>query len=129
MNFSTNDIAGLQIDDSQLKNMCLCELEKLLLKNGRSLKEFESMPYPSQIDVSNFDNRFLVDELSYDREQMTAMHQSLMKNMTVEQRAAYDEIISSVHSKSGGFFSYMVMEVLERHLFGIHYLLDFEQRA
>jgi len=33
-------VAGLHVEDSELKELCLIEIEKLLNSNGRSLKDY-----------------------------------------------------------------------------------------
>lgn len=80
------------------------------------------MPFPDVLDVLDFQNRLIVDELSYDRDDMARKHYTLMELLTREQNNVYNEIMVAVLSGSGGFFCYMVMVVLERHFFGKLYL-------
>jgi hypothetical protein len=40
---------NLHLDDFQLQNYVLCDIEQILIRNGRSLREFESIPYPDTL--------------------------------------------------------------------------------
>ncbi|CAH9098656.1 unnamed protein product [Cuscuta europaea] len=62
------------------------------------------MPCPDESDMTDFQNKFLVDEMSYDREQQVSLHSSLLEKLTAEQRHTYDHIITVVYSNLGGFF-------------------------
>lgn len=72
--------------------------------NGKSLNNFDCMPKPVMSDVSQFENRLLEDELNYDKEELAALHLSLLNSLTDEQRAIYDEIVNYVMLDSGGFY-------------------------
>lgn len=63
--------AGLNLTDDQKKNLALAEIENMLQNNGRSLHNFVSMPYPSDIVVEDVGQRLIVDELNYDRNEMS----------------------------------------------------------
>lgn len=95
---------GLQLEDDELKNLCLIELEKLLQSNGRSLRDYSSMPFPIVSDVLDYQNRLIVDELSYDRDDMARTHCTLLESLTPEQKNVYSEIMEAVSTGSGGFF-------------------------
>lgn len=61
--------------------------------------------------------------MNYNRDERDELHLSLMNSLTAKQRSVYDEIMNTVILDSGGFISYMKMEVLVRHSFGKLYLL------
>jgi len=89
---------GLQLD------LCLLKIQDLLMANGRLLQEFVSLP---QLDPSIsclFQNRFIMDELNYNKDEMAREHSSLLKCLTTEQLNVYEEIISSFVSEKSGFF-------------------------
>ena len=58
---------NLHLSDSQLQNYALYNIEMLLNKSGRFLKEFESMPYPDTLLLRQHSNKLLQKELDYDR--------------------------------------------------------------
>ncbi|XP_057452827.1 uncharacterized protein LOC130744679 [Lotus japonicus] len=97
----TND---LHIDDEELKNLCLIEIEKFLQENGRSLKEFPCLPYPKFTEAYNFENRFVADELNYNKDEMLKIHEELVCCLTLEQDGVYKNVLNVVLSDNGGFF-------------------------
>ncbi|XP_057432816.1 uncharacterized protein LOC130725620 [Lotus japonicus] len=97
-------IANLRIEDEELQNLCLIEIEKILQGNGRSLKEFPCLPYPKFSDIHNFENRFIADELNYNRDEMVKIHDELVGSLTSEQEIVYKNVLDVVLSDNGGFF-------------------------
>ncbi|XP_057443842.1 uncharacterized protein LOC130735994 [Lotus japonicus] len=98
------DYPGLNLTDDQKKNMALAEIENMLQNNGRSLHNFVSMPYPSDIVVEDVGQRLIVEELNYDRNEMSEYLDQCLSSITDEQRHAYDKIINAVYGNKGGFF-------------------------
>jgi hypothetical protein len=94
----------LCLSDSQLQDYALCDIERLLNKNARSLREFETMPYPNTLLLSQSSNRLLQEELDYDRVVLAEEHNKLLKGLNYEQRKIYDAVIGSVTEKKGGVF-------------------------
>lgn len=94
----------LHLSDSQLQDYALCDIERLLNKNARSLREFETMPYPNTLLLSQSSNRLLQEELDYDRVVLAEEHIKLLKGLNYEQRKIYDAVIGSVTEKKGGVF-------------------------
>ncbi|KAK4594131.1 hypothetical protein RGQ29_017994 [Quercus rubra] len=93
---------NLHLDDSQLQNYALCEIEQILIKSGRSLHEFESIPYPNTLLLRQINNRVLQEELDYDRNSLAAEHIKLLTSLNVDQRNIYDEVINSVSENKEG---------------------------
>ena len=74
------------------------------MSNGRSLKDYPSLP---QLDISYsfpFENKFIIDELQYNKEDMAKEHAILFKSLTDDQVHVYDDIMNAILSKNGGFF-------------------------
>ncbi|XP_057452093.1 uncharacterized protein LOC130743892 [Lotus japonicus] len=94
----------LQINDEDLMNLCLIEIEKMLQTNGRTLKEWPSLPYPSFCETFRFENQFVADELNYNKDEMNALHQQLFCSLTSGQKGAYTQILNVVSSNNRGFF-------------------------
>jgi len=97
-------LLGLTIEDDQIQNLCLLQLKDLLISNGKSLKDFNSLPQPIHSDSFIYDNRFIINELNYDKLQMSEMHSSLCQSLTVEQLLVYENIMTVVLSQVGSFF-------------------------
>uniref|UniRef100_A0A7N2MG30 ATP-dependent DNA helicase n=1 Tax=Quercus lobata TaxID=97700 RepID=A0A7N2MG30_QUELO len=95
---------NLHLDDFQLQNYALCEIEQILINSGRSLHEFETIPYPNTLLLRQSNNRVLQEELDYDRNSLAAKHIKLLNGLNIDQRNIYDEVIDSVLENKGGFF-------------------------
>ncbi|XP_048493630.1 uncharacterized protein LOC125494106 [Beta vulgaris subsp. vulgaris] len=99
--------AALRLSDEQLKNFALADIEAKLQSNGSTLRKFTGMPFPNDLIVSDGQNKLIMDELSYDQEQLQKEFQDLYAGMTDEQREIYNEIMSAVlRGKGGVFFVY-----------------------
>ena len=96
-------IVDLCLSDEEKKQFALQEIEKILKSNGTSLSRWEAMPKPSgNLDVTL--NVLIMDERSYNREELKESHDIDIKKLTDEQKNIYDEITSAVAEKQGGVF-------------------------
>lgn len=96
--------ADLRIPESDLQNLCLIEIEKLLMCNGRSLKDHKTLPYLVFDELLAQPNKFIADELNYDKDQQGQLHQSLLEKLTDEQYDVYATIMKSVEGQDGQFY-------------------------
>ncbi|XP_057811702.1 uncharacterized protein LOC131025941 [Salvia miltiorrhiza] len=94
----------LQLTEDQIKCYTLVEIEKLLSSFGRTLREFEGIPYPSSEFFETDQNKLISDELRYDRKALTNEHKALISKLTDEQRCVYDTVINATRSNYGGMF-------------------------
>ena len=74
--------AELQLSNDTLKNLTLSEIEDLLLKNRRSLKQFPSMPYPDAFATTNCGNRLIYSELDYNIAEQHNLFERNFNSMT-----------------------------------------------
>ncbi|CAN7030696.1 unnamed protein product [Brassica oleracea var. botrytis] len=79
------------------------EIEKILKSNGTSLSNWKKMPKPFR-DVTDSQIFLILDELSYNREELREEHDRDILKMTDEQRKIYEEIMDAVIRKRGGVF-------------------------
>lgn len=79
------------------------EIEKILKSNGTSLSNWDKMPKPFR-DADDLQNVLILDELSYNREELREEHDRDILKMTDEQRKIYEEIIDAVTEERGGIF-------------------------
>lgn len=56
---------GLQLTEQQIQTYCLIEIEKLLIKNGKQLIDYDGMPLPEKSAIEALDNRLIREELNY----------------------------------------------------------------
>ncbi|KAL6520988.1 hypothetical protein OROGR_017557 [Orobanche gracilis] len=66
----------------------------------QAIKEANEWASDFHVEISDF----IVDELNYNREQLSQKHLELLHSLTSEQMAVYDQIMQSVDSFAGGFF-------------------------
>jgi hypothetical protein len=93
------------MDDDQLQNYALAEIEKLLLRHGKNLKDdYPTMPRPDASLIQRARNMLIYDELSYNKSDLEKEHRRLMSTMTTEQKKVYDTIISRVNANLPGVF-------------------------
>ncbi|CAN6859813.1 unnamed protein product, partial [Brassica oleracea] len=96
-------------DKNEIKDFFNCSLKRCGRKLGNSfLRTFNinedsnciAQPLP---DIIN-QNVLIMDELSYNREELKADHDRNFPKLTDEQRKIYDEITDAVFTKKGGVF-------------------------
>ncbi|XP_018444644.1 uncharacterized protein LOC108816573 [Raphanus sativus] len=92
----------LTLSDAKKKQYALIEIEKLLKSNGTTLEKWKSMPKPIPDVVNN--NVLIMDELSYDQQELEADLERDIPKLTDEQKKIYDEITDAVFTKKGGVF-------------------------
>ncbi|XP_057418412.1 uncharacterized protein LOC130712602 [Lotus japonicus] len=95
---------ALRLDDQTLKTLCLVELEKMLVNNGKTLKDFPGIPYPISDEVPQFENVMLFNELRFDIDDMSVKHNDHLMKLNNGQRKVYDEVIDAVNKSDGGFY-------------------------
>jgi len=92
------------MEEQDLQNLCLLEVEELQNSNGRALTDYSFLPQPNLSNSFKFHNRFIIDEMNYDKEQMEKLHHSLLQSVTNEQLHVYNKIMTAVNSDVGNFF-------------------------
>ncbi|KAL6574843.1 hypothetical protein OROMI_012128 [Orobanche minor] len=100
-NLNNSDV---QLTEEQIKNYALVEIEKILRQRGKSLRDYESMPYPDITYFAAPDNLLISDELNYDTVSLAEEHDGLVSNLTDEQRGVYNMIMTAVDGNNGGVF-------------------------
>uniref|UniRef100_A0A0R0JM12 ATP-dependent DNA helicase n=1 Tax=Glycine max TaxID=3847 RepID=A0A0R0JM12_SOYBN len=96
---------SLQINDDTLRNLTLIEIEKLLHINQRSLKDYPTMPYPQDINLTSYlQNNLVLSELDYNHDETRSEFEHLFASMTDEQKTIYHRIIQVVNNNEGGMF-------------------------
>ncbi|XP_020251238.1 ATP-dependent DNA helicase PIF4-like, partial [Asparagus officinalis] len=94
----------LHLNDDQLKSLALTEIEKILCRNGKTLGDYPSLQVPESINLNDFHNKLIQDELNYNKESLAIEHTELLSSLTTEQRHVYDRIIDAVFENNGGVF-------------------------
>ncbi|XP_074351681.1 uncharacterized protein LOC141690818 [Apium graveolens] len=94
----------LHLNRSDIQNFALVEIETLFNDVGKSLIDYNSMPFPDDSFMHGLDNRLLSDELYYNKEHEHEEHEKLYKLLNKEQLHAYASIIDNVENGKGGIF-------------------------
>ncbi|XP_016172900.1 uncharacterized protein LOC107615338 [Arachis ipaensis] len=100
---------NLVMSDEELLQLTLIEIEDILNSNGKSLREFSTMPYPNidNINLRRQDvlyNKLILDELNYNHVLLAEQHKQYLSQMTIEQRNMYDQVIKATNSDNGHIF-------------------------
>lgn len=92
------------MEDNRLKDLCMLEIEKVLLANGKSLKDFHGLTFIDPSILNEYGNILLFNELNFDVDEMGRMHADCLHKLNSGQLKVYDEIITAVNGVNGGFF-------------------------
>lgn len=98
-----NQYADLCLSDEEKKKYALQEIQKMLIRNGTSLKRWKQMPQINMDDVEKF-NQFILDERKHNHPDLKSKHDQWLSMATSEQKKIYTEIIDAVYSDRGGVF-------------------------
>ncbi|XP_019151941.1 PREDICTED: uncharacterized protein LOC109148663 [Ipomoea nil] len=95
------DLLLLEYDKQQF---ALVKLDKLLPLWGKSLSYYPEMLIPEQNSIGMTENMLISEELVYDKESLKAEHETLVTQLTDEQKVVYDSVINDIDSNGGGLF-------------------------
>ena len=94
----------LQLNSEQLQAYALYDIEKIMNKHAKSLRDFESLPFPDTSLVNVSRNTLIMDELNYDREALKEEHEALYNSLNRDKKAVYEAIVDAVYKEIGGCF-------------------------
>ncbi|XP_074358164.1 uncharacterized protein LOC141697601 [Apium graveolens] len=94
----------LQLTTAQTEVHALVEIESLMQKLGKSLKDIDGMSQPDSSLTRDIGNRLLNEELNYDRAALKILHGKSLHALNHFQRNAYDAIVRSVQRDEGKLF-------------------------
>ncbi|XP_025665110.1 uncharacterized protein [Arachis hypogaea] len=94
----------LQLFEERILNLTLSKIEDKLQDNGRSLKEYDQMPLLTIDALDGIDDPLIMDEMNFDLSLLKEELEYNLHIMNLEQREAFDKVISVVNDDVGGFF-------------------------
>ena len=112
-------MSDMDLPCTEIENLGLLEIECILNRNGRSLRNFPPMPLPSIEAAVYGTNRLIINELDYDTTMETSRFESLVRGLNSDQYLAYRLVLDTHNKGEGGCSSYMVVGTRERHIYGI----------
>jgi len=89
------------------------------MSNGRSLKDYPLLPQLDILDSLPFQNRFIIDELMYNKE-MAKEHAIVLKSLNKKQVHVYEDIMTTYFHKREDYSFYIVLVGQEKLLCGRH---------
>ncbi|XP_057452414.1 uncharacterized protein LOC130744237 [Lotus japonicus] len=97
----THHKPDLVIEEHQLKDLCLMEMEKILMVNGKSLKDYPGMPCVKSTTINEYGNILLLNELNFDVVEMSRLHNECFLRLNGGQSKVYEEIMNAVNVANG----------------------------
>ena len=94
----------LQLTQEQIQNYALLEIEKILIQNGKSLRDFDTVPLPNMELLNQLTNSLIREETGYNKEELRKEHEKLFARLNSYQQAVYNAVMDSVLKKRGGLF-------------------------
>ena len=95
---------NFRISTEQRKNLGLYELQVILSRSGRSLKDFPPMPLPSFDFAQQLRNRLIREQLDYDIGTEAAALNLLLPTLNAYQLEVFEAIINADDSNEGRCF-------------------------
>ena len=96
---------ALELTNTDIHNRALCHLQSILSKHEKSLNEFPNMPIPIILpNNEQSTNRLIREEQQYDLEELERFTEDSFSRLNVDQRVAFDEIITAVKFKTPVIF-------------------------
>ncbi|KAL6540370.1 hypothetical protein OROHE_012141 [Orobanche hederae] len=97
-------VPELQLTQQQIETYTLLEIEELMQKLGKSIRDIDGMPQLDSSLTRDMGNRLLNEELDYDRVRLKALHEKSLSQLNIFQKSAYDAIVQSVQHDQGRLF-------------------------
>ncbi|KAL9411119.1 hypothetical protein AB3S75_044830 [Citrus x aurantiifolia] len=97
-------LKDLQLTEQQVEAYTLLEIETIMLKMGKSLRDIDGMPLPNSSLIRDSGNRLVNEELDYDRDQLKKLHEKSFAALNACQKSAYEAIMRSVENEEGRLF-------------------------
>ncbi|XP_059311363.1 ATP-dependent DNA helicase PIF1-like [Lycium ferocissimum] len=94
----------LQLTEKQVEAYTLFEIESILRKMGKSLKDIDGLPLPDSALMNETGNRLINEELDYDKGALKKVHDKSFALLNDCQKSAYEAILTSVEKEEGRLF-------------------------
>ncbi|XP_024042716.1 uncharacterized protein LOC107175162 [Citrus sinensis] len=97
-------LKDLQLTEQQVEAYTLLEIETIMLKMGKSLRDIDGMPLLNSSLIRDSGNRLVNEELDYDRDQLKKLHEKSFTTLNACQKSAYEAIMHFVDNEEGRLF-------------------------
>ncbi|XP_074300532.1 uncharacterized protein LOC141631809 [Silene latifolia] len=92
----------LVLQEDVKRSYTLIEIDNILMRYGKSLKDIKEMPLPSFDDLKGVENKLVREEQMYDHEQLHQEWSEKVQQLNTEQLHVYEEVIDAVYRNKGG---------------------------
>ncbi|KAK9671513.1 hypothetical protein RND81_12G035200 [Saponaria officinalis] len=97
-------IGDLTLSEDQIKNYALYELEMILNRNNHSVKQFPGFPLPDCLLLQVSENRLILEQQDYNKQEMSMQAEQLEANLNADQRNVFSDVMGSVLNNQGGLY-------------------------
>lgn len=80
------------------------EIEHLMQSSGKTLKNYDGMPLPVGSRIFDEQNRLVLEELQYDRFEMSDKLRKYMSTINADQKKVFDTIMNAVSENNGSIY-------------------------
>ncbi|XVF70623.1 hypothetical protein PTKIN_Ptkin11bG0177800 [Pterospermum kingtungense] len=105
------------IPEQQIKKHTVNVVELLFNASSTTLTKF-NLPTPTLSSNQFSIDKLLLEELDYNRNDLQVEHENLVRELNVEQKNAYENVLKSVLINEGRFFSSTDMVEQGKHFYG-----------
>ncbi|XP_056697484.1 uncharacterized protein [Spinacia oleracea] len=95
---------NLILSEDQIRTYTLIEINRILMKFGKSLSDFKDMPQPDLTEVDCMENKLIAEERLYDTRQLQADWSDRIKRLNKEQLDVYNRVVQAVEKDTGETF-------------------------
>ncbi|KAK9724002.1 hypothetical protein RND81_05G040500 [Saponaria officinalis] len=97
-------VEDLTLSEEQIKNYALYELELILNRNNRSLKQFPDFPLPDCLLLQVSENRLILEQQDYNKQEMSIQADHMEAKLNDDQKKVFSDVIGSVQKNQGGLY-------------------------
>ena len=91
----------MQVTNEQVEAHTLLEIEAIMLRMGKSLKDIDGTPLLNTELLRELINRLVNEELDYCTEDLKVAHDIAFSSLITFQKKVYDAILASVYNDQG----------------------------
>ncbi|RYR01969.1 hypothetical protein Ahy_B06g080830 [Arachis hypogaea] len=117
------------MSDDEINQLCLMDIDKILHSYGKTLKDYPPMPLATEVDSSLLIERVIREELNFIRDDLKKNASDMLAITTLEQKYAFDKIVTAMYCDEGIFSLCLVMGVLKKYFSETLCLPRFAQRV
>ena len=82
----------------------MVEIEKLLNKNDKSLRDFKGLPHPNLEEIKHLENRLIREQQIYDVHELKRQHDEWKSSLNQQKLEVYESMIHHVTNNEGCVF-------------------------